>query len=113
MAKMKKLMCMTEPQLQKLIEKTAKQEGMSHAELANKHDVLPQRISAFLRNVEPAGNQIPAMFDLAPIVVFVPKDSELYEQRIKSQRAAPKPVHRKSNKTKEKNKKKDKRRRVA
>jgi hypothetical protein len=112
--KMKKLQCVTEPALQKLIEKTAKRLGKSHAELANEHGVLPQRISAFLRGIETAGNQIPQMFDLEPIVVFVPKGHELEVKRIRAKRGpAAKPEPRKSKKSKEKGKKKDKRSRAA
>ena len=73
---MKKLQCVTERQLIKMVQEGAKNTTL--AGWAADNGVQPSAPSAFVRRVQPAGKQIPAAFGLVPITVFVPKDDPNY-----------------------------------
>lgn len=101
---MKKLKCVTERQLIKMIEKAAKETSLSA--WAVEHGVQPSAPSAFINRKQPAGKQLPAAFDLVPITVFVPKgDPNYFEYPRRTAAKAPPPEPKKSKKEKKKGKK--------
>lgn len=73
---MKKLKCVTEAGLIKMIEQAARSDSLSNWARAN--GVQPSAPSAFINRKQPAGKQIPAAFGLVPITVFVEKGNENY-----------------------------------
>lgn len=83
----------TEKQLRRLLIEAAEEEGSPSA-WAETHDITPQAVSAFLRKVQSAGQQIPEVLGYRPQMVYLPLDEELIYQP-KPSRAKPKPVEKK------------------
>ncbi len=63
----------TERGLKKLI-KDAVKDGKSQADWAREHGMTPQTVSAFLRETQTAGWQLPEVFGYRPQIVFLPLD---------------------------------------
>ena len=65
----------TERGLKKLLKRAAR-EHASLSEWANDNKITPQAVSAFMRDTQGAGLQIPAALGYRPQVVFIPVDEE-------------------------------------
>lgn len=77
----------TEPELRRMLKDAY---GDAMAPWAKEQEVTPQSVSAFMRKVQPAGLKIPAIFNLVPITVFVPKGHKLEFEYPKRNASTPK-----------------------
>lgn len=66
----------TEKGLKKLVKRSIEDSGLSLTEWANEKGVTPQAVSAFLRNRQTAGIQIPAIFGYMPQIAFLPEGED-------------------------------------
>lgn len=67
----------TERGLKKLIRRAMKKQECSMSEWAIENGLTPQSVSAFMRDTQTAGLQIPEVFGFRPQTVYLPLDEEL------------------------------------